>query len=91
MINHGGSNSVYEAIYHGVPIVSIPINGDRFDVTIRVEVREFAKQVNITTLMGENLLQVVVDVLGNRRWVNLFKPQPFRERSTGMYASESYI
>ena len=69
MINHGGLNSVYEAIYHGVPMVSVPLFGDQFDLFVRIEPRGFAKQVDITTMTGETLLKACVDVLNNRRWV----------------------
>ncbi|OBS67815.1 hypothetical protein A6R68_03644, partial [Neotoma lepida] len=30
-ITHGGTNGIYEAIYHGIPVVGIPLFGDQFD------------------------------------------------------------
>ncbi|XP_029434707.1 UDP-glucuronosyltransferase 3A2 [Rhinatrema bivittatum] len=43
-VTHGGINSVMESIYHGVPVVGIPLFGDQFDNMVRVE----AKQIGIS-------------------------------------------
>lgn len=35
-ITHGGSNSMYESAFHGVPVVCIPIMGDQLDNAAKV-------------------------------------------------------
>ena len=30
-LSHGGIHSMYEAIYHGVPMVVVPLTADQFD------------------------------------------------------------
>ncbi len=41
-ITHAGSNSLYEAAYHGKPIVCIPLMADQFDQAARVISQPFA-------------------------------------------------
>eukprot|EP00061_Rhincodon_typus_P008859 g31852.t1 len=38
-VAHSGTNGVYEAIYHGVPVVGIPLIFDQFDNLLRLEIR----------------------------------------------------
>ena len=35
-ITYSGSNSVYEAAYHGVPIVAVPLRGSQHDMAAKV-------------------------------------------------------
>ncbi|XP_078533412.1 UDP-glucuronosyltransferase 3A1-like [Lissotriton helveticus] len=43
MVTHGGMNSLMESIYHGVPVLGIPLFGDQFDNIVRA----VAKQIGI--------------------------------------------
>ncbi|XP_042559883.1 UDP-glucuronosyltransferase 2A1-like [Clupea harengus] len=49
-VAHGGTNGVQEAIYHGVPIVGLPLMFDQPDNLSRMVVRGTAKVVDIATL-----------------------------------------
>jgi glucuronosyltransferase len=49
-ISHGGTNSVYEAAYHGVPLVNIPFMGDHRDHAARAEARGFGVTVSRKSL-----------------------------------------
>ncbi|XP_031420549.1 UDP-glucuronosyltransferase 2A1-like isoform X2 [Clupea harengus] len=49
-VAHGGTNGVQEAIYHGVPIVGLPLVFDQPDNLSRMEARGTAKVVDIATL-----------------------------------------
>ena len=40
-VTHAGSNSVYEAAFHGKPVVCIPVMGDQFDEAARVSCRNY--------------------------------------------------
>ncbi|GCB75090.1 hypothetical protein scyTo_0018171 [Scyliorhinus torazame] len=64
-ISHGGTNGVYEAIYHGVPVVGIPLFFDQFDNMLRLETRGAAKVINIATLQSSDLLQTINEVINN--------------------------
>ncbi|XP_041635695.1 UDP glucuronosyltransferase 5 family, polypeptide G1 [Cheilinus undulatus] len=62
-IAHGGTNGMYEAIYHGVPVVGIPLFFDQFDNVLRLEVRGAARVVEAGTLTEEGFLEALKDVL----------------------------
>ncbi|XP_048419055.1 UDP-glucuronosyltransferase 2A1-like [Stegostoma tigrinum] len=64
-IAHGGTNGLYEAIYHGVPVVGIPLFYDQFDNLLRLEIRGAAKVINIATLQSTDLLEALNEVIHN--------------------------
>ncbi|XP_022096172.1 UDP-glucuronosyltransferase 2C1-like [Acanthaster planci] len=83
LISHCGLNGVYEAIYHGVPVIGIPLLGDQFDIIARIQPRGFAKQVDINTLTGDIFYEAIVEVLQDKRykesalkWSRIFHDQP---------------
>lgn len=49
-VAHGGTNEIYESIYHGVPIIGKPLLFDQFENTLRSEVQEAAKVVDPTKI-----------------------------------------
>ncbi|RXN28773.1 UDP-glucuronosyltransferase 2A1-like protein [Labeo rohita] len=56
-ITHGGTNSIYEAIYHGVPMVGIPLFGDQPDNLVHMRVRGAAVVIdNIKTTQPQDLV-----------------------------------
>ncbi|XP_038670486.1 UDP-glucuronosyltransferase 2A1-like [Scyliorhinus canicula] len=64
-ISHGGTNGVYEAIYHGVPVVGIPLLFDQFDNLLRLETRGAAKVINVAAMQPIDLLQALHEVINN--------------------------
>jgi UDP:flavonoid glycosyltransferase YjiC (YdhE family) len=52
-ITHGGIHSVIEAIYHGVPMLSIPVFGDQKHNSVEAESRGFALYVSYFDLTAE--------------------------------------
>ncbi|XP_051865824.1 UDP-glucuronosyltransferase 2A1-like [Pristis pectinata] len=61
-ISHGGTNGLYEAIYHGVPVVGLPLIFDQFDNLVRLEARGAAKVLDTTTLRAGQLEEAVREV-----------------------------
>ncbi|KAF4113831.1 hypothetical protein G5714_006376 [Onychostoma macrolepis] len=56
-ITHGGTNSIYEAIYHGVPMVGIPLFGDQPDNLAHVKSKGAAVIMdNIKTTQPQELV-----------------------------------
>lgn len=66
-VTHGGTNGIYEAIYHGVPVLGIPLIFDQFDNMVRLEARGVAKVLEVTALDVETLTQALKDILDNKK------------------------
>ncbi|XP_043095429.1 UDP-glucuronosyltransferase 2C1-like [Puntigrus tetrazona] len=65
-ITHGGTNGVYEAIYHGVPMVGIPLFGDQTDNLVHVKARGAAVIMdNIKTTQPQDLVDGLNAVIKN--------------------------
>ncbi|XP_068997915.1 UDP-glucuronosyltransferase 2B20-like [Embiotoca jacksoni] len=62
-ITHGGTNGIYEAIYHGVPILGIPLIFDQYDNMVRMKARGVAETVEVTTLDVESLTSALKNIL----------------------------
>ncbi|KAG7219211.1 hypothetical protein INR49_019271 [Caranx melampygus] len=62
-VAHGGTNGMQEAIYHGVPLVGVPLMFDQPDNFSRMKARGVAKVVDIATLDKDNFLEAVKEVL----------------------------
>ncbi|XP_047436859.1 UDP-glucuronosyltransferase 2A2-like [Mugil cephalus] len=62
-VSHGGTNGIYEAIYHGVPIVGIPIVFDQADNLSRLRAKRVAKVMNVADLDRQNFQEVIQEVL----------------------------
>uniref|UniRef100_A0A3Q3X5V6 UDP-glucuronosyltransferase n=1 Tax=Mola mola TaxID=94237 RepID=A0A3Q3X5V6_MOLML len=60
---HGGTNGIYEAIYHGVPILGIPLIFDQYDNMVRMKARGVAEIVEVTTLDVESLTIALKNIL----------------------------
>ncbi|XP_065770034.1 UDP-glucuronosyltransferase 2B17-like isoform X4 [Muntiacus reevesi] len=64
-ITHGGSNGVYEAIYHGVPMVGTPLFADQADNIARMKVKGAAVRLDLETMSTRDLLNALKEVINN--------------------------
>lgn len=62
-VAHGGTNGIQEAIYHGVPLVGLPLMFDQPDNFFRMKARGVAKVMDIATVTTESFLETVREVL----------------------------
>uniref|UniRef100_A0A672INK7 UDP-glucuronosyltransferase n=1 Tax=Salarias fasciatus TaxID=181472 RepID=A0A672INK7_SALFA len=62
-VAHGGTNGVQEAIYHGVPIIGLPLIFDQRDNLLRIGVRGAGKIMDIFTMNEDIFFQGVQEVL----------------------------
>ncbi|XP_072020161.1 UDP-glucuronosyltransferase 2A3-like isoform X2 [Amphiura filiformis] len=60
-----GINSVFEAIYHGIPVICIPVQSDQWDNAKRLEVKGVGLQLDLRSLTSDVLIQAVETVLRN--------------------------
>lgn len=49
-VTHGGTNGLYEAIYHGLPVLGIPLIFDQQDNLLHMKARGVAEIVDVTKL-----------------------------------------
>ncbi|XP_029957231.1 UDP-glucuronosyltransferase 2C1-like [Salarias fasciatus] len=62
-VAHGGTNGVQEAIYHGVPVLGIPLFFDQYDNLLRLQDRGAAKILDLSDLNAETFEQGIQEVL----------------------------
>ena len=68
---HGGTNGLYEAIYHGVPMVAIPLFGDQPDNVFHLKTKGAATIVDFNKLETKDLKDALTDVINNPSWVDI--------------------
>ncbi|XP_056595238.1 UDP-glucuronosyltransferase 2A1-like [Triplophysa dalaica] len=64
-VAHGGTNGIQEAIYHGVPILGLPLAFDQPDNLSRMQAKGTAKIVDIANLDRSVFLEALKEVLYN--------------------------
>lgn len=62
-VTHGGTNGIYEAIYHGVPVLGIPLIFDQYDNMMRMKARAVAEIVDVTKLDVASLTSALKSIL----------------------------
>ncbi|XP_069313536.1 UDP-glucuronosyltransferase 2B4-like isoform X3 [Eulemur rufifrons] len=64
-ITHGGANGIYEAIYHGVPMVGIPLFADQPDNIAHMKAKGAAVRVDFNTMSSTDLLNALKTVIND--------------------------
>ncbi|XP_066173871.1 UDP-glucuronosyltransferase 2A2-like isoform X3 [Sylvia atricapilla] len=64
-ITHGGTNGLYEAIYHGIPVVGIPMFADQHDNIAHMVAKGAAVQVDFNTMKTQDLVDALNTVIYN--------------------------
>ncbi|KAL2780354.1 UDP-glucuronosyltransferase 2B15 precursor [Daubentonia madagascariensis] len=62
-ITHGGANGIYEAIYHGVPMVGIPLFADQPGNIAHMKAKGVAVRVDFNTMSSTDLLNALKTVI----------------------------
>ncbi|XP_054753024.1 UDP-glucuronosyltransferase 2B23-like [Lytechinus pictus] len=75
----GGNNGFYEALYHGVPIVVIPIHGDQYDTGAKVSAHRIGITIDKLTLTENKIHDALHDVITNETF------QRNMDRLSGMF------
>uniref|UniRef100_A0A3Q1CUH8 UDP-glucuronosyltransferase n=1 Tax=Amphiprion ocellaris TaxID=80972 RepID=A0A3Q1CUH8_AMPOC len=92
-VAHGGTNGVQEAIYHGVPVVGLPVFFDQYDNLIRLEDRGGAKILTLSTVdKDNNFLKAIQEVLNEpsyrmnmQRLSRLHRDQPITPMDNALF------
>ncbi|KAG5283035.1 hypothetical protein AALO_G00037530 [Alosa alosa] len=73
-ITHGGSHGIYEGIYSGVPMVTIPLFGDQGDNAQRMVARGVAESLTIADVTTAKVLEALSKVIGDKSYkANMMK------------------
>lgn len=80
-ITHGGLLSTTESVYHGVPIVGIPVFGDQPLNMALAEKAGFGKKVDLEHLDEEHFMAAVNEVLTNIKYADHMKKISDRYRN----------
>ncbi|XP_008582270.1 PREDICTED: UDP-glucuronosyltransferase 2B4-like isoform X3 [Galeopterus variegatus] len=64
-ITHGGGNGVYEAIYHGVPMVGMPLFADQPDNIARMMAKGAAVRLDFDTVSSTDMLNALKTVIND--------------------------
>ncbi|KAM8897934.1 UDP glucuronosyltransferase 5 family, polypeptide D1 [Spinachia spinachia] len=62
-VAHGGTNGVQEAIYHGVPVLGIPLFFDQYDNLLRLQERGAGKILQLADVNSQSFEKGIQDVL----------------------------
>ncbi|XP_041642606.1 UDP-glucuronosyltransferase 2B31-like [Cheilinus undulatus] len=91
-VSHGGTNGLQEAIYHGVPLVGLPLMFDQQENFSKMKARGVAKVLDIATLSKDNFLEALKEVLYEpsyrekmKTMSNLHKDQPIKPLDRAMF------
>ncbi|KAM9360877.1 UDP-glucuronosyltransferase 2A2-like [Symphorus nematophorus] len=91
-VAHGGTNGMQEAIYHGVPLVGLPLMFDQQDNFFRMKARGVAKVLDIATVNKDNFLEALKEVLYEPSYrekmttlSNLHRDQPMKPLDRAMF------
>ncbi|XP_057185259.1 UDP-glucuronosyltransferase 2A1-like [Triplophysa rosa] len=84
-VAHGGTNGIQEAIYHGVPILGLPLAFDQPDNLSRMQAKGTAKILDIANLDRTVVFEALKEVLHNpfysenmQRLSRLHRDQPMK-------------
>ncbi|XP_029944755.1 LOW QUALITY PROTEIN: UDP-glucuronosyltransferase 2C1-like [Salarias fasciatus] len=95
-VAHGGTNGIQEALYHGVPVVGIPVFFDQYDNILRLADRGGAKILSIATMdKDDNFLKAIREVLTEPSYRNnmqrlsrLHRDQPLTPMDNALFWME---
>lgn len=90
-VAHGGANGIYESIYHGVPMIGIPLLFDQFENVLRLETRGAIKVVDATKLTRQNFLEAIQEVIQNPSYRNTMKHLSDLHRDKPMHPLETAV
>ena len=90
-IAHGGTNGVQEAMYHGVPIIGLPLVFDQHDNIFKMKVRGAAKAIDIFTMNKDIFLKGIEEVLHEPSYRNNMQRLSRLHRDTPMKPLDSAI
>ncbi|XP_056334976.1 UDP glucuronosyltransferase 5 family, polypeptide F1 [Danio aesculapii] len=94
-VSHGGTNGVFEAIYHGVPIVGLPLVFDQDYNLLKMKHKGVAKVLDIATIDRNIFKDALQEVLNDPSYRNnmqklssLHKDTPLKPLDSALFWTE---
>ena len=94
----GGNNGFFEAIYHQVPVITIPIHADQYDVGARVTANGIGINIDKGSISEDVLYEALYDVINRdsyrdamRRVSTIFKDRPQKPAERAAYWIEHVL
>ncbi|XP_061186874.1 UDP-glucuronosyltransferase 2C1-like [Saccostrea echinata] len=87
-ITHCGNSGQYEALYHGVPMIAIPIFGDQHYNADRIVIKSFGVKLDHNTLTPEGLERSIREVVYNEKYSRKIKIASEMYRSKPLNSSQ---
>ncbi|XP_035639302.1 UDP-glucuronosyltransferase 2A1-like [Oncorhynchus keta] len=91
-VTHGGTNGLYESIYHGVPMVGIPLFADQPDNIIHMKNKGAAVMVDFNTMTSKDLVDGLNSVINDpsykasmMRLSRIHHDQPMKPLDTAVF------
>ncbi|CAP22296.2 Protein CBR-UGT-58 [Caenorhabditis briggsae] len=67
-VSHGGLNSVIESVYHGVPVVGVPLTARGYDNLLRITARDSGVMIEKSEFNGDTLTAAIREVTKNEKY-----------------------
>nr|CAH7722179.1 unnamed protein product [Callosobruchus chinensis] len=67
-VTHGGLLSMFEAVYHAVPIITMPVFCDHDSNAAKAETDGYALKLDLTTLTAEKLLMAIRKIIHDPKY-----------------------
>ncbi|KAJ7997480.1 hypothetical protein DPEC_G00229450 [Dallia pectoralis] len=91
-VAHGGTNGVQEAIYHGTPVLGIPLFFDQYDNLLRLQEKGAARILELVNINEQSFQQALNQVLTQtsyrenmQRLSDLHRDQPIKPIDSALF------
>ncbi|XP_045517902.1 UDP-glycosyltransferase UGT5-like [Pieris brassicae] len=97
-IGHGGAMSTQEAVYHGVPILGVPVYADQYNNLLLAKVAGFGEILNFNDINEASTERAIKDILEKDIYMlkakevsKIFRDRPMNPLETAMFWIEYVI
>jgi UDP:flavonoid glycosyltransferase YjiC (YdhE family) len=97
-ITHCGNNGNSEAVYHGVPMLAMPVCGDGLTNADRVEFLGHGRSLSVSNFTSDDLYKTIQDILNNPNYATkinkaseILKNKPRHPRQEAAYWIEHVL
>lgn len=90
-ITHAGPNSVWEGVYHGIPMLALPIVADEYGNAARIVHHGVGKQLDYYSFTSDELRAAILECIENKTYVERAEYKSRHLRSNKLTSSEGFL